>query len=66
MMGAGCRLEAPAAGGTRRLLRWGEPTGLVPRGAGAEDGFLRRMESHKKRFRTGKINAFYAINFMLT
>jgi hypothetical protein len=31
---------SPRSGkGTRRLIRRGEPTGLVPRGPGAEDGF---------------------------
>jgi len=32
-------LKTPGRGGTRR--RRGEPTGLVPRGAGAEGGILR-------------------------
>ena len=27
-----------SGGGTRRLIRWGEPTGLVPRGPGAKGG----------------------------
>jgi len=32
--------SSPRSGrGTRRLIRRGEPTGLVPRGPGAEDGF---------------------------
>jgi hypothetical protein len=41
MIGAGCCLEAPVAEGDPSASPMGEPTGLVPRGAGAEAGFLR-------------------------
>ena len=49
MMGAGCCPEAPVAGGTRLVLRRGEPPGQVPRSAGAKGSFLHPIESHKKR-----------------
>jgi len=53
-MGAGGCPEAPVAGGTSLVLRRGEPTGLVPWGAGAKGSFLHQIESHKKRCFTKK------------
>ena len=43
MMGAGGCPEVPVAGGIRRVFRRVEPTGLVPRGAGAKGSFLHQV-----------------------
>jgi len=38
LIGAKAALSPRSGGGTRRLIRRGEPTGLIPRGSGAEGG----------------------------